>query len=72
MSELLELILILNLLRVLVFVLRDYLINNKNIDYYTYLHYVEIGKTLFQVYQISFVNRTDFTNFDKKQIKDSD
>ena len=50
----------------------NYLINNKNIDYYTYLDDVELGKTLSQVYQITFVNRTGFTDFDTKQIKDSD
>ena len=50
----------------------NYLINNKNIDYYTYLDDVELGRTLTQVYQITFINRTDFTDFDTKQIKDSE
>jgi len=50
----------------------NYLINNKNIDYYTYLDDVELGRTLSQVYEITFVNRTDFTDFDTKQIKDSE
>ena len=50
----------------------NYLIKNKNIDYYTYLDDVELGKILSQVYQITPINRTDFTDFDTKQIKDSD